>query len=76
MNENAIDETLIDDILQLSPASMFDQLEPFFDFLSKSKQVKLVKIFLEHFTIDQQWFITNEDRLELLVQAVMDIHLS
>ena len=80
MNENEIDEKLIDEILQFSTSSMFDQLEPFFDFLSKNKQLKLVKIFLQQildgqFSTDREWFIINEDRLELIVQAVMDITL-
>lgn len=76
VNEDTIDEKLIEDILQYSSSAMFDQLEPFFDFLSKNKQLKLVKIFLQQIidSSDQQWFITNEDRLEQIVQAIMDLH--
>ena len=80
VNENEIDDRLIEDILQYSSSALFVQLEPFFDFLSKSKQLKLVKLFVQQiidgqFTSDQEWFITTEDRLELIVQAMIDLQI-
>lgn len=50
MNENDINQKLIDNLLELSSFSsttIFDQLEPFFDFLPKNKQLKLVKLFIK-----------------------------
>ncbi|CAF4714344.1 unnamed protein product, partial [Rotaria sp. Silwood2] len=49
-NENDIDSKLIENLLELSTFSsttVFDQLEPFFDFLSKTKQYKLIKLFIK-----------------------------
>lgn len=49
ISENEIDPKLIEGLIDLSSFSsttVFDQLEPFFDFLSKSKQHKLVKLFM------------------------------
>ncbi len=49
VNENEIDEKLIENLLELSSFSsttVFDQLESFFDFLPKNKQLKLIKLFL------------------------------
>ncbi|CAF3953495.1 unnamed protein product [Rotaria sordida] len=78
-NENDIDRKLIENLLELSSFSsttVFDQLEPFFDFLSKTKQYKLIKLFIkqiiEHPNIDRTWFISNEDRLQLVVQASVE----
>jgi len=48
-NENEIDPKLIENLLELSSFSsttVFDQLESFFDFLPKNKQLKLIKLFL------------------------------
>ncbi|UJR14390.1 hypothetical protein I4U23_001387 [Adineta vaga] len=79
VDENTIDSKLIENLLDLSSFSstaIFDQLEPFFDFLSKSKQFKLIKLFikqiLEHSNRDRSWFITNENRLRLVVQAAIE----
>ncbi|CAF4653625.1 unnamed protein product, partial [Rotaria sp. Silwood2] len=78
-NENDIDSKLIENLLELSTFSsttVFDQLEPFFDFLSKTKQYKLIKLFIkqiiENSNIDRSWFISNEDRLRLIVQASIE----
>jgi hypothetical protein len=49
-SENDIDSKLIENLLELSSFSsttIFDQLEPFFDFLPKNKQFKLVKLFIK-----------------------------
>ncbi|CAF3827857.1 unnamed protein product, partial [Adineta steineri] len=78
-NENEIDPKLIENLLELSSFSstkVFNQLESFFDFLPKNKQLKLVKLFIkqiiEHPNVDQSWFISNEDRLRLIVQATIE----
>ncbi len=78
MNEHEIDEKLIENILEFSSSSsIFDQLEPFFDFLPKNKQFKLVKSFVKQIIsgIDRSWFLTNEDRLGLVVQAILDMNI-
>ncbi len=78
MNEHEIDEKLIENILEFSSSSsIFDQLEPFFDFLPKNKQFKLVKSFVKQIIsgIDRSWFLTNEDRLGLVVQAILEMNI-
>ncbi|CAM4945783.1 unnamed protein product [Rotaria socialis] len=79
VNENDIDPKFIENLLELSSFSsttVVDQLEPFFDFLPKTKQLKLVKLFIRHIiekpNIDRTWFISNEDRLRLIVQASVE----
>jgi hypothetical protein len=78
VNEHEIDEKLIENILEFSSSSsIFDQLEPFFDFLPKNKQFKLVKSFVKQIIsgIDRSWFLTNEDRLGLVVQAILEMNI-
>lgn len=75
VDEREIDENLIDNLWKHSSKRIFNEFEPFFDLLSKSKQLKLMRIFLEHFSSSQLTFITNEYRLQLIVQAIIDLNL-
>jgi hypothetical protein len=78
VNEHEIDDKLIENVLELSSSSsIFDQLEPFFDFLPKNKQLKLVKSFTKQIisSTDRSWFLTNEDRLGLVVQAILEMNI-
>ncbi|CAF1121281.1 unnamed protein product [Adineta ricciae] len=79
VDEKTIDPSLVDNLIDLSSFSsttVFDQLEPFFDFLSKSKQMKLIKLFIkqiiDHPNQNRAWFITDESRLRLVVQAMIE----
>ena len=50
VDERTVDSKLVEDLLDLSSFSsstVFDQLEPFFDYLSRGKQLKLIKLLIK-----------------------------